>query len=81
MDCRQALELGLIDGIGDIRNVMREKFGKNIRFKFFDENRSWLQRRLSTQNQFISGKGNDLGLARDLVVAIEERFLWNRFGL
>ena len=78
---RQALELGLIDGIGDIRNVMREKFGKNIRFKFFDENRSWLQRRLSTQNQFISGKGNDLGLARDLVVAIEERFLWNRFGL
>ena len=78
---RQALELGLIDGIGDIRNVMREKFGKNIRFKFFDENRSWLQRRLSTQNRFISGKGNDLGLARDLVVAIEERFLWNRFGL
>ena len=78
---RQALELGLIDGIGDIRNVMREKFGKNIRFKFFDENRSWLQRRLSTQNQFISGKGNDLGFARDLVVAIEERFLWNRFGL
>jgi len=78
---RQALELGLIDGIGDIRNVMREKFGKNIRFKFFDENRSWLQRRLSTQNQFIPGKGNDLGFARDLVVAIEERFLWNRFGL
>ena len=78
---RQALELGLIDGIGDIRNVMREKFGKNIRFKVFDENRSWLQRRLSTQNRFISGKGNDLGLARDLVVTIEERFLWNRFGL
>ena len=78
---RQALELGLIDGIGDIRNVMREKFGKNIRFKVFDENRSWLQRRLSTQNRFISGKGNDLGFARDLVVAIEERFLWNRFGL
>ena len=78
---RQALELGLIDGIGDIRNVMREKFGKNIRFKFFDENRSWLQRRISTQSRLISGKGNDLGLARDLVVAIEERFLWNRFGL
>lgn len=78
---RQALELGLIDGIGDIRNVMREKFGKNIRFKFFDENRSWLQRRLSTQSRFISGNGNDLGFARDLVVAIEERFLWNRFGL
>ena len=78
---RQALELGLIDGIGDIRNVMREKFGKNIRFKFFDENRSWLQRRLSTQSRLISGNGNDLGFARDLVVAIEERFLWNRFGL
>ena len=78
---RQALELGLIDGIGDIRNVMREKFGENIRFKFFDENRSWLQRRLSTQSRLISGNGNDLGFARDLVVAIEERFLWNRFGL
>ena len=78
---RQALELGLIDGIGDLRNVMREKFGDNVRFKFFDENRSWLQRRIATRSRFIPGSGNDLGFARDLVGAVEERFLWNRVGL
>ena len=78
---RQALEMGLIDGIGDIRNVMREKFGDNVRFKFFDENRSWLQRRISTQNPLFPGNGNVLGFASDLIVAIEERLFWNRFGL
>ena len=61
--------------------MMREKFGDNVRFKFFDENRSWLQRRISTQNPLFPGNGNDLGFARDLIVAIEERIFWNRFGL
>lgn len=30
---RQAVELGLVDGVGDMRTVMREKFGDNVNFK------------------------------------------------
>lgn len=29
---RQALQLGLVDGLGDMRGVMQERFGERARF-------------------------------------------------
>ena len=77
----RALELGLIDGIGDLRSVMRAKLGDNVKFKVFDERRSWLQRRFSMGALAGNVNGVGLGFADDLVAAMEERLLWNRFGL
>ena len=77
----RALELGLIDGIGDLRSVMRAKLGDNVKFKVFDERRSWLQRRFSMGALAGSGNGVGFGFADDLVAAMEERLLWNQFGL
>lgn len=85
----RALELGLIDGIGDLREVMRNKYGKDVKLVSVGERRSWLGRRLG----FGRGSGGvdwaSPGLAAsmggDLVgavlEAIEERAFWNRFGL
>ena len=75
----RALKLGLIDGIGDLRGVMRAKLGEDVKFKVFDERRSWLQRRLSMSA--LSLDSNGVGFADDLVAAVEERLWWNRFGL
>ena len=75
----RALKLGLIDGIGDLRGVMRVKLGEDVKFKVFDERRSWLQRRLSMSA--LSLDSNGVGFADDLVAAVEERLWWNRFGL
>ena len=77
----QALKLGLIDGIGDLRTVMREKFGDDVRFKIFDENRSWLQRRFFIKRTLVSDGGRSFAYTNDLIAALEERFWWNRFGL
>lgn len=70
-----ALDLGLVDGIGELRAVMRERFGDKVRFRFLDERRPFW-RRLSAVRP---GPGFEIG--GGLVAAAEERLWWNRFGL
>jgi signal peptide peptidase SppA len=80
---KHALELGLIDGFGDVRGKMRETFGDDVRLKLVMPSTSWLRRRRSIFAEagaldlgFLSG-----GFAADLISAIEARALWSRFGL
>jgi signal peptide peptidase SppA len=80
---KRALELGLIDGFGDVRGKMRETFGDDVRLKLVMPSTSWLRRRRSI---FAEAGALDLGLrtggfAADLISAIEARALWSRFGL
>jgi signal peptide peptidase SppA len=79
----KAVELGLIDGISDLRTKMREVFGDNVRFKLVAPSTSWFRRRRSV---FAGSGGFDFsvwpeGLATDVLAAIEARALWSRFGL
>jgi len=82
----KAVELGLIDGIGDMRAIMREKFGDEVNFKLVAANKSWLKRRLNPGSSygFITGSGGHSlvqGLGDDIISAIEERSIWSRYGL
>jgi len=79
---RKALELGLIDGLGDLRTRMRELYGDEVRFSLVAPSTSWLRRRRGVSAHeggpdfgFMTG-----GLAADLISAIEARALWSRFG-
>ena len=67
-----ALELGLIDGLGDLRSVMRDKFGIRVHFKQMIRPRSWFQRRF--------GVDRDKSFAHEFVSSMEERALWARYG-
>ncbi len=69
-----ALDLGLIDGIGDLRSVMRARFGDAVRLRPVAAGRGWLRRRL----RFASEPGD---WARELIAAAEERAYWARYGL
>ncbi len=77
---RRALELGLIDGIGDMRTVLRERFGDRVRLRLVGDRRRWWRRRFG----FTGGwreppdAGQWVGGA---LAAVEERLLWGRFGL
>jgi signal peptide peptidase SppA len=78
---RMALAKGLIDGIGDLRSVMRARFGDRVRFVPVSEprRRRWWLPRLVT-----SGERAPAGLAAALVDFLdwlEARALWARFGL
>lgn len=78
---RKAIELGLVDGIGDLRTVMRQRFGENVVFKPIGAQKSWLQRRLGMSIGALPGAADPGGWTRDLVAALDERALWSRYGL
>ncbi|MGH6929999.1 MAG: S49 family peptidase, partial [Dongiaceae bacterium] len=71
---KSALDLGLIDGIGDMRSVLRARFGDKVQLRLIGGQRGWLMRRLRS-----TAAPDDW--ARDLIGAVEERALWARFGL
>ena len=77
----KAAELGLIDGITDLRSKMLEIFGEQVRLKVIPADRPGLLGRL---RRFSASTGFDrpgLAFADDLVSAVEARTLWSRFGL
>ena len=79
---QKALELGLIDGLADVRTKMRALFGDEVRLKLVAPSTSWFRRK---RGVFAEGGGFDFGfapggLAADLISAVEARALWSRFG-
>lgn len=77
---KRALELGLIDGIGDLRTIMRQRFGDDVKLRLVGEARSWWRRRLGGGSSMASGSAG-ADLMDGVLAAVEERLWWNRFGL
>lgn len=78
----KALELGLIDGLSDLRTKMREIYGDEVRLRLVMPSTSWFRRR---RGVFAEGDGLGFGFspggfAADIISAIEARALWSRFG-
>ena len=74
----KAKELGLIDGLGDMRTIMRERFGENVKFKIFEKKAGFLSR-FGLSGKMESGSAS--ALIDNFLDGIEARALWNRFGL
>lgn len=83
---RRALDLGLIDGIGDLRGTLRQRFGEKVRLRVVGGGRGWLRRRL----RLSVPTGDDLAgeepawpadWASQLLASLEARALWSRYGL
>ena len=75
---RKAMELGLIDGLGDLRAVLRERYGKKVRLPIFGPEQGWLRRRVG-----IAGwaETKSTHWADELMNTIEARAIWSRYGL
>ena len=67
-----SLKLGLVDGIGNAEQILREKFGENVVIKKLEKPKSFIAKKLSSSldNQIDS-----------ILEAAEERALWQKFGL
>ena len=75
---RRALGLGLVDGIGELRGVLRGMFGESVRLRAIEPDR----RRRFSLGQLVPSFGAEAGdIAGDLLTRIEERLIWARFGL
>ena len=69
---KTSLKLGLIDGIGNADQVLKEKFGEKVIIKTFEKPKGFIARKLSSSVQDPVEK---------LVNLIEEKSMWQKFGL
>jgi serine protease SohB len=79
---RKALELGLVDAIGDLRAVLRQKFGEKVSTPLIAVERGFLGRRLmGVAPAEALQTGGRTGFAEDVISALEARAIWARYGL
>ena len=68
---KKAKELGLIDGLGNADQILREKFGDEVEIKKFGKPKGWLAKKLSSSQDYTD----------KLISILEERSIWQRYGL
>ncbi|MFK4813013.1 S49 family peptidase [Devosia sp. ZW T5_3] len=69
----RGIELGLIDTLGDIHEILHTRYGKDVELKMIEPKRGWL----SLPRFGFSASG----LSADAAATIEDRAIWARFGL
>ena len=83
----KAVQLGLIDGIADVRSKMRELHGEKVRLRVIAIGGGGLLSRLRRSPGFSLGGAGEMSsawgasLPGDVISALETRALWSRFGL
>ncbi|MGO9698225.1 MAG: S49 family peptidase [Xanthobacteraceae bacterium] len=75
---RRALDLGLVDSIGELRSTLHERFGDKVLTPLISAERSLFRRRAFgvSRSELMPS-----GLAEDIISALETRALWARYGL
>jgi len=74
----KAVELGLADGVGELRQVLRERYGQEVKLRVVEPRRGLLKRRFGLVR---SEEALGAGLIDGLLDAIGARALWARYGL
>ena len=67
----RAKVLGLIDGIGNPYEILKEKYGDDVIIKNFEKPKGWLSQKISSSNNQVDQLANIL----------DERSIWQRYGL
>ena len=66
----KAKDLGLIDGTGDLDQILKEKFGEDVIIKKFEKSKGWLSQKLSSSSNQVD----------QLASILDERSIWQRYG-
>jgi signal peptide peptidase SppA len=74
----EGVDLGLVDAIGDLRGVMRQRFGDKVRLKAVSSPPASLLSRLFRRREPSVGA---LFNADEAIAALEDRLAWARWGL
>src|SRR6516165_9736526 len=74
---RMAMDRGLVDGIGELRTVMRTRYGDKVRLRPIAPER----RRLPFLSRLPFVRREPVSLVSELADWLEGRLLWARFGL
>ena len=72
----RGLELGLVDALGDLHQVLRQRFGENVKVRPISEKRP-----LFALPRLGLAALTGSGVAADVLSTLEDRALWTRLGL
>jgi len=70
---KRGLEMGLVDGLGDLRTTLQQRYGAKVHLPVMAPRRRLLQR------FGLGGRIESIG--PEMLAALEERAHWQRFGL
>ena len=73
----RGVDLGLVDALGDMHTILRERYGDDVVVKPVKAKKSLF----SMPNIGLNKASISADIATDLIGAVEERALWSRFGL
>lgn len=76
---KKSVELGLVDGLGDMRSFLKQRYGEKTKLQLITPPRKLFGRKLG----LFGGSAPEIAasMAQGLASTVEERALWNRFGL
>ena len=66
----KAKNLGLIDGIGNAHEILKDKFGEDVTIKKFEKSKGWLSQKLSSSSNQVD----------QIASILDERSIWQRYG-
>tara|TARA_Y100001936_G_scaffold151579_1_gene147804 strand:- start:70 stop:936 length:867 start_codon:yes stop_codon:yes gene_type:complete len=72
---KQAVELGLVDGVADLRKKMRDIHGERVKFRNFSVKSNTIKK------LFTSREDRFRHQVLSMIAAIQEWKTWNRFGM
>jgi signal peptide peptidase SppA len=78
---KKGVELGLVDALGDMRQVLRDRYGDKTKLRLVTAPRGFFGRGLGLFGSALSAPDLASAAASGLINAAEERALWGRFGL
>lgn len=78
----RGVDLGLIDGLGDMRVELRKRYGDTVKLTLVSGSRGFLGRRIPGVSWTSSGPEQiAAAAAAGLVETVEDKALWSRYGL
>ena len=79
---KKGIELGLVDGLGDMRAFLKLRYGQKTKLQLVSLPRGLFGRKLGISSAQSQGLGQEIAAAAadGLLDAAEERALWSRFG-
>ena len=77
---RTGVQLGLVDAIGDLREVIKDRYGDKAEPKLISAPRGLFGRKAGLGVGLAKGRLLD-GVGEELISSVEERAMWMRYGL
>jgi len=76
---KEAIKLGLVDGIGDLKTVMEKKFGEKLKYVPIKPKKSFLKSILS-KSFYSKDLVDTKKIINDMMSYMESRNIWGRYG-